>query len=107
MKNVFGDYRGMSMNEVIRCPYCGSLQTPRGEEYGVEVFYCETRREFANGGDMLQTLQCSVAALILECEHRIDHLESDKLILDEKRKTLIKENRRFILRLQNSLKLKT
>jgi len=91
----------MTESIVLRCPYCKSPQTPRGIEHGVEVFTCKTQREFSN---VIQTLECSISSLLLECEHRIDHLESDDLILDEKRRTLIIENRRFILRLQNSLK---
>jgi hypothetical protein len=48
----------------MKCPHCTCEKTDRGKEFEVEVYTCGTRREFANGGDLLQSEQCSLLTMI-------------------------------------------
>lgn len=49
---------------IMKCPHCTCDQTDRGKDFQVEVYTCGTRREFGNGGDLLQSDQCSLLTML-------------------------------------------
>jgi hypothetical protein len=67
---------------VMRCPHCTCPQTERGIEFDVEVYTCGTRREFANGGDLLQADQCRLLTMLRKFGVRGEQLWDDENFRD-------------------------